>query len=804
MAESAAREALAQEMRSLHERVAELLGAVAQRNAREASLVEALRVATESANEALRQAAAATRASASATATGRLSHDLAAQAHGTMQQLAIEVRALSTRVDTSIQRSEQRSLEAGALVEGEARARAAADDSVGKRVAVLEWQLADSKAIKSAESAHAAAPPHTDALLVAVRAAVDAEAEARRKAFARYDDDLARLAMRSREEVQDVRAGVESVLAATSGAVAELAARAREQGTALAQLGASSVEASAAYSGLKESLGAAHAASAQRLDAVEAEMRRVAESSSRREQALGTALLRGLQQETAARDGALAALAYDSHRSIADLERRVAALRLQGGDGRAKLRPGSPTEAHPEAPGVREAPPPRREAGGGESQGGQQPSPVAAVEARMAELERYVGEWAARFQADVEGFHGELRADTLAHRAGLEKRVAAAEERAAATAAAAAAANAAAAEASAPSAELLRRVSELLASAPSPDELRRLRTSVSEAQAAVAAVKASSLSVATADGVAARIADAKAEVTARLQASLDALALDFALLRKQQHRLRGSIPVAAGEAAREAKEPDDDETLTLAAEERLLRRHAAALERQESVLAAHEATLDRGAALSMQREGEVAEVAALARRAIESVRRLEEASTTREDALRHIDGVLKAQGAALVSHGDALEQLRAARALPSASPRPRDVVVRTAQEPSSSPAGPPCASPPVLQALVNAAAAPAAPALDSGDVLLLHALDKRVVAHDTLLRSHAREVRNAGQGWPSALAVPRCVRYDRSTNFTLGGITCCSSRLTWLSSGCSKPLRQPPCVNPRALLEPFQ
>lgn len=740
MAESAAREALAQNLRSLHERFAELIGAVAQRNAREAALVEALRVATESANEALRQAAAATRASASAAATGRVSQDLAAQAHGTMQQLAIEVRALSTRVDTSIQRSEQRSREAIALVEGEARARAATDDSLGQRVAVLEWQLADSKAVKSAESAHAAAPPNTDALLVAVRATVDAEAEARRKAFVRYDDDLARLAMRTREEVQDVRAGVESVLAATSGAVAELSARAREQGTALAQIGAASVEASAAYSGLKESLGAAHAASAQRLDAVEAEMRRVAESSSRREQALGSALLRGLQQETAARDGALAALAYDSHRSIADLERRVAALRLQGGDGRAKLRPGSPTEAHPEAPSVRDAPLPRREAGGGESQGVQQPSPVAAVEARMSELERYVGEWAARFQADVEGFHGELRADMLAHRAGLEKRVAAAEERAAATAAAAAAANAAAADASAPSAELVRRVSELLASAPSPDELRRLRASVAEAQAAVAAVNASSLSAATADGVAARIADAKAEVTARLQASLDALALDFALLRKQQRRLRGGIPVAAGEAGEEAKETDE----VLAAEERLLRRHAAALERQESVLAAHEATLDRGAALSMQREGDVAEVAALARRAIESVRRLEEASTSREDAQRHIEGVLKAQGAALVSHGDALEQLRAARLLPGALERPRDVVVRTAQV-SPTHVGSSYASSPVLQAPLQAAAAsvPAAPALDPGGVLQLHALDKRVGAHDTLLRSHAREVWNA-------------------------------------------------------------
>ena len=185
-----------------------------------------------------------------------------------------------------------------------------------------------------------------ETFLSGLRAAIEAERETRRRDLVRQEADFTLKLDRLVAEVSsfrelvphEVRARVDAVVEAVTGAIAELATKSATLSAQGSQLGAALQEERA---WARDNAALMREALAQRCGAIEQAVRVQARSRMATEQALGDALLRGLQQEQGAREaGVSAALAraQDVARALDALGQRVERVEGDFGGSAGALR----------------------------------------------------------------------------------------------------------------------------------------------------------------------------------------------------------------------------------------------------------------------------------------------------------------------------------------------------------------------------------------------------------------------------------------------------------------------------------
>jgi hypothetical protein len=269
------------------------------------------------------------------------------------RRLADEVTTLNGRLDALQRAITQQQRETVLALESEARARVAAEESARERLSSLQRQVGDaaaqaSQAATAATVAGSMASSVQSALATSVRdeggsnggmgsvgramlentlmdleRRVDEAVDSTKRQLARTEADLITKVGRVQVDADGIRHAVqtevgrkvESLMGAATASISELAEKLHGQAVAVAAL---TVQVNDQNQMMANAVGQTRDALAGRVDALATDLSQLAAATARREQALGDAILKGLQQEASARDAALSAFTGQVQAAVAE------------------------------------------------------------------------------------------------------------------------------------------------------------------------------------------------------------------------------------------------------------------------------------------------------------------------------------------------------------------------------------------------------------------------------------------------------------------------------------------------------
>ena len=246
-----------------------------------------------------------------------------------LQQLAEELSSLNGRVEAVQRTSQQAHMDASGALDGEAMARGAAEQRIHTQLAALQRRMDEAAVLAPAhlrrdsqealQSGGAGSGTENERALglatqlSTLRQALASEMQQRSLALLRLEEAVSSLEARAftkEDELvsrsaanKELSLKVEAVLGAVHGAVAELSSRVSQQAAVTAGLQAEIDGATSAGSNSSSSSSSTSGTGlSERFASIESTLTRLQDVSAKREQRLGDALVRGLQQEGAARD----------------------------------------------------------------------------------------------------------------------------------------------------------------------------------------------------------------------------------------------------------------------------------------------------------------------------------------------------------------------------------------------------------------------------------------------------------------------------------------------------------------------